>query len=326
MRILVIEYATSGGLLERPWLTGCRAEGSAMLRRLAADLADVPETIVHVALDAAAVGLPLPSTVRRHVVEGPARWNALAAEVDAIWAIAPESDGVLGDLAAWVDGSGKIALACPHAAVAVAASKAATIELLSRLGIATVATQRCTADLDLLTSRHGWVVKPDDGVACEGARFLATAEEVRSCSAAGSVVQPYVPGTPISLSLLAQRGSAWLLACNTQDVQRTGDGFAYHGGIVGGAEHLRPVLQPVAAAIATALPDLFGYVGVDLIAAEDGPVVLEINPRLTTSYLGLRESIGINPAELAIRLVDQPLASLMTPITPRPVRVTVEQS
>ena len=35
---------------------------------------------------------------------------------------------------------------------------------------------------------------------------------------------------------------------------------------------------------------------------ETGPVVVEINPRLTTSYVGLRESIALNPAELIVSI------------------------
>jgi predicted ATP-grasp superfamily ATP-dependent carboligase len=52
-------------------------------------------------------------------------------------------------------------------------------------------------------------------------------------------------------------------------------------------------------------------------------VVVEINPRLTTSYVGLRDSIGLNPAELALALFDQPIAALRRPLHPRPVAVTV---
>jgi predicted ATP-grasp superfamily ATP-dependent carboligase len=330
MRILVIEYATSGGLLERPWFAPFRAEGSAMLRCLAADVGDVPGAVVHVALDAAAIGMPLSDAVQRHGVVSDVRprWDAIAAEVDAIWAIAPESDGILGEIAQWIEGNGRIALGCPPGAIATAASKQATVDLLSSHGIATVPTLRCAPDIDLPPSGHGWVVKPDDGVAAEGARLLATANDVRRWCAGDptaerSVVQPFVPGTPISMSLLAQRGAAWLLACNVQDVRRCADGFVYCGGVVGGAEALRPVLAPIADAVAAALPDLWGYVGVDLVVHDDRPLVLEINPRLTTSYIGLRESIGINPAELVVRLVDRPLASLVTRLAPRPVRVTV---
>jgi predicted ATP-grasp superfamily ATP-dependent carboligase len=41
---------------------------------------------------------------------------------------------------------------------------------------------------------------------------------------------------------------------------------------------------------------------VDLIETAGGPVVVEVNPRLTTSYAGLRRAIGLNAAELVLGL------------------------
>ena len=40
-----------------------------------------------------------------------------------------------------------------------------------------------------------------------------------------------------------------------------------------------------------------GYVGVDLILTQDEALLIEINPRLTTSYIGLRQVIDFNLAE-----------------------------
>ena len=44
------------------------------------------------------------------------------------------------------------------------------------------------------------------------------------------------------------------------------------------------------------VPGLRGFVGVDLILDEQAPgvSVVEINPRLTTSYVGLRAALGQN--------------------------------
>ena len=56
--------------------------------------------------------------------------------------------------------------------------------------------------------------------------------------------------------------------------------------------------------VAAAIPGLWGYVGVDLLLTPAGPVVLEINPRLTTSYCGLRAALGINTAALVLGLLD----------------------
>jgi predicted ATP-grasp superfamily ATP-dependent carboligase len=48
---------------------------------------------------------------------------------------------------------------------------------------------------------------------------------------------------------------------------------------------------------------LRGYVGVDLVLGDDGhDYAIEINPRLTTSYLGLRQLCEQNLAERILRL------------------------
>ncbi len=45
----------------------------------------------------------------------------------------------------------------------------------------------------------------------------------------------------------------------------------------------------------SALPPLTGYAGVDLVLGDDpdgtADVVIEVNPRLTTSYVGLRRAV-----------------------------------
>jgi predicted ATP-grasp superfamily ATP-dependent carboligase len=139
-------------------------------------------------------------------------------------------------------------------------------------------------------------------------------------------VQPFLPGTPLSLSLLAQDGAAWLLACNRQHVTCLDNAFTYRGGTVGGAEGRREVLEPLAARIVDALPGLWGYVGIDLVDTAEGPVVLEINPRLTTSYVGLRDSIGLNPAALVLDLLNRRLDALRRRLAPRTVEIAVPRA
>jgi predicted ATP-grasp superfamily ATP-dependent carboligase len=60
--------------------------------------------------------------------------------------------------------------------------------------------------------------------------------------------------------------------------------------------------QKLASRIAVAFPDLFGYVGIDLIENNDACWVLEINPRLTTSFVGIEKALGLNVAELVLAL------------------------
>ncbi|MEE9396862.1 MAG: ATP-grasp domain-containing protein, partial [Methylococcales bacterium] len=54
--------------------------------------------------------------------------------------------------------------------------------------------------------------------------------------------------------------------------------------------------------VAATFPGLWGYVGVDFLFADNQLLVLEVNPRLTTSYAGLSQTIGYNPARKVLAM------------------------
>ena len=43
---------------------------------------------------------------------------------------------------------------------------------------------------------------------------------------------------------------------------------------------------------------------VDFILSENGPYVVDINPRITTSYIGLHEALGETPATFILSAFD----------------------
>jgi len=58
-----------------------------------------------------------------------------------------------------------------------------------------------------------------------------------------------------------------------------------------------PALRRLAQQVAQALPGLKGFVGIDLVwHATQGPVVIELNPRVSCAYVGLSERLGRNLA------------------------------
>jgi tyramine---L-glutamate ligase len=325
LRIFAFEYVTAGGWREISAPPSLIAEGLMMLQALARDLARLPGVEVVVAADPALnLGRLDATPVAIAIDDLRGSWRRIAAAADLVWPIAPETDGLLEEVRQLFAMAGCEVLASGAAALAIARSKQATSEWLLARGIAAVITRALAAPLP---RAEAWVVKPDDGAGAldtvlvrEAAALAQWRSERRSRP---FVVQPFLPGAALSLSLLAQDGEAWLLACNRQDVVVVEDSFRYRGGMVGGAEPRRAALAPLARQIAAALPDLWGYVGVDVIDSSDGPVVLEINPRLTTSYIGLAESLGINPAALILALRERPLRDLVAPLAPRPVPITV---
>jgi predicted ATP-grasp superfamily ATP-dependent carboligase len=352
LRIFAWEYVTAGGWRDIAAARSLIAEGRMMLRALAGDLAAIPGVEVVVARDRDCELGPLPATV--DTVAPCELWHAYASQAarcDAVWPIAPETNGILE--AATRLAAERPVLNSRLDALALARSKHATTRHLAAHGIAVAPTVFLGESQP--PTEHGWVIKPDDGAGAaetyrvseipatptlpltrgRGFHFADTdlpfAKRGRSSPLEGerregggrTIVQPFLAGTPLSLSLLAQNGAAWLLACNRQHVTCADDAFAYRGSAVGGAEERRDVLEPLAARIAQAVPGLWGHVGVDLIDTAGGPVVLEINPRLTTSYVGLRDSIGLNPAALALDLLHRPLDALRRRLAPRAVEIAV---
>ena len=317
MRILVCEFVTGGGMPpDAPIPAGLAQEGDLMLRALVDDLLDVPGVELVVTRDARLP--PLPARVFSITVADPrkswALWEDLARTVDAVWPIAPETGGALERLSRMVLGAGGRLLNSHPDAVAVTASKTATAAVLAAAGIPVVPVWRV---MDQPPGDGPWVVKPDDGAGCTDTVLLldrlAWARWRVAGDRAGFVVQPFVPGAAASLSMLCRDGRAWLLTVNRQRVELDGSALVYRGGIVGGLPST-PELSGLAAGIAAAMPGLFGTVGVDFIATADGPRVLEVNPRLTTSYVGVRRATGVNVAAAVLGLLREPA------MTPAPVK------
>ena len=112
-------------------------------------------------------------------------------------------------------------------------------------------------------------------------------------------LEEFCHGTPASVSFLCGPAKSIPLEPCLQKLSDD-DSFAYLGGKLPLDPPLRERAITLASNAINAMPKTVGYVGVDLVLghAVDGSedFVIEINPRLTTSYLGLRRLCRNNPA------------------------------
>ncbi|MDF1585561.1 ATP-grasp domain-containing protein [Marinimicrococcus flavescens] len=326
LRVAIIEWITGGGCLGEPLPPGLAAEGRLMADGLAGELV---EGGCGVMLCRDPRAGPVQHGVETFPVQGPRPpwrlWERALAGCDLFWPIAPETGGALEALARLGRRHGGAVVASDSASLRITASKRRTSHVLRQAGLPAVETVPAGAPWP--ASAAGWVVKPDDGAGALGVRRVRGRCALPEEEAAGLVVQPWLPGAPSSLSLLCAAGKARLLACNRQLVRERPDGsLAFEGVEVGGAEERRVVLEPLAMAIAAALPGLFGPVGVDLVDGPQGPVVLEINPRLTTAWVGLAAALGRPPGPLVLDLLRRGLDAV-PPLRPcRVVPVLPERS
>ncbi len=329
MRIFVFEYVTGGAMVNESVPRSLAYEGDMMLGALIEDLAALPGLEVTTLRDAR-FGEPEWFADIHYVRtkdEFQRGWQKLLSEADAVWPVAPETGTQLERLSRSVIAAGKLLLNSRPEAVRVVASKLRTAQYLAAHGLPVVPTCRLL-DHAFDTARC-WVVKPDDGVGCLGARICRSLDELETMAYAPGglqtyVIQPFVEGTPASLCVLCRDGDARLLSCNLQRVVVANDEFHLLGCIVNGMAGDRAQYARMARQIAAALPGLWGLVGVDFIASEHGPLLLEINPRLTTSYAGLKSSLRENPAALVLKLAEEQELAPEAISSPEAIDVSLE--
>jgi predicted ATP-grasp superfamily ATP-dependent carboligase len=305
VRVFAFEFFSGGGLAQQPLPASLAREGDLILTSLVGELAEVAGVEVVASRDPRLPVLAGCRTILPDPGEDPASLYARGlAAADAAWPTASESGGALERFASETVASGKTLLGCSPAAVRLTASKRATARVLHRAGITAVPT---FALLDPPPSIPGpWVVKPDTGAGCESTELVfdwAAALERLRTEPGRLVAQPWIEGEPLSLSMICARGAARLLACNRQAIGLRDGRISLERILVNAVPDGDGRWARLADRIAAAIPGLWGYVGVDLVLSPAGPVVLEINPRLTTSYCGLRVALGINTAALVLGLL-----------------------
>lgn len=298
MYFFVCEFITGGGMQHEALPPKLAREGDMMLSALLADLREAG--IKHLFCTRDPRLEPGKGQVKTVPVDNNIWdiWRKCMEESEAAWIIAPETGGVLHGLILMAHNAGCQVIGCTPDAVQLAASKYRTLKHLAAHQIPCIPV---IDDLDA-GSIHctGWVVKPDDGVGAEGCCYFTEARQALAYVQSQKkkmIVQEFIPGIAASMSLLCYDGRARLLASNRQLFRFVAGTGHLDGVVVNGLPQYTDQFKTLANDIAGAIPGLQGYVGVDVIVSDTGPLVVEINPRLTTAYAGLRQSLGSNPAE-----------------------------
>ncbi|MDE2180860.1 MAG: ATP-grasp domain-containing protein [candidate division NC10 bacterium] len=311
------ESITAGGLGESSIPPTLLAEGRMMLEALLADLLDLQEHRLTVQVDRR--HLPrLRTRPGLQVVDSGNSYSQcfrqMVDEADAAFLIAPETGGRLEAITAMVEACGKLVIGSSAAGIKAAGDKTLTYRLLEARGIPTPRTLRLRPadDPAPIGRRLGYpvVVKPIDGVGCHSVFIARRQSELERTIAAARqkapgttlLAQAYIDGVHVSVSLLTDGSRSLPLTLNLQEI-RGRSRLRYHGGCVPFDHPLRALAFRRAEEVIQAIPGLKGYVGIDLVLTDHDAVVIDVNPRLTTSYVGVRQVLRQNPAALILDAV-----------------------
>lgn len=325
MRVFVSEYVCGGGWPESEIAGPLAQEGRAMLCAVVADLARIAGVRVTTTWDVRLGPAPF-ENAHVIVVESPVDelpvFHELARVCDATLVIAPELGGELARRTQLVESVDGRLLGSDSRSVEVCTDKHGLWRLLDEAGIPAIRTEDFSFALRRGSNRPAFaaagpatslcfpiVVKPNDGAGSQSIWLIRDLDELARLRPVleadvwlkNAVWQPFVAGLAVSVAVLISADGSGFVACPPAEQRLSADGrFHYLGGRIPAREVDVGAIQRVAANACAAVPGLRGYVGVDLVVPESNPgnpMVVEINPRLTTSYIGLRQLAEDNLAE-----------------------------
>lgn len=219
-----------------------------------------------------------------------------AAEAEATLVIAPETDGAL--------------LQAVHAATEACATLTSPDEAFVRITSDKLATGTLLQDAAVPTPRftplepdeplprdfeYPAITKPVDGAGSQDLFTVTGPDDRPPAYAWRRLLQTYQPGMACSVAAIGVAGSTPLLLPACRQRLSTDGLLRYQGGATPLPAGLDERVRDLAKRTLAAMPPLIGYAGIDLVLGDDPAggrdYVIEINPRITTSFVALRAAL-----------------------------------
>jgi predicted ATP-grasp superfamily ATP-dependent carboligase len=246
-------------------------------------------------------------------------WRSVASSVDVTLVIAPEIDNELLRVVEHLRAAGCKVHVSSSSLITTASDKAdfsqslpTTIAHPKTWLVSEFLEQPRSAtnsEGDAPLGSNGWVLKSRDGAGCCGMSWYSSLADVSNAieirdevrnSPDRWILQPWLTGEHASLAVLCDSSQSFsLLGACSQRIDR-GVQVAYLGGSGPILRDDYGVLEEFVERILSGIPGAKGWIGVDFLYRTRGAgsirmedlLVVEVNPRLTTSYLAYRQWYG----------------------------------
>jgi predicted ATP-grasp superfamily ATP-dependent carboligase len=272
MKILLAEYAVGAGIEE------FMLEGKAMLHTLVRSFVTCGHEVIY---PSRGIILEAGKAVMTNGFER--TLTELSRKCDAALVIAP--DELLGDLTGIIENN-TVNLGCPPDSVHLSADKLKCTRILSHEKIPvteTIGRGKYNGD---------FVIKPRFGCASEGIH-----RSKRGTVKKGFIATGFIEGEHLSISLIT--GKTQLPLTVNRQLIEIKDNFSYKGGIVPYHCERNEEIIDVAKKTVRVL-GCRGYAGVDIVLG-DRPYVIDVNPRPTSSIIGISRVMEAQIADLILK-------------------------
>ena len=144
-----------------------------------------------------------------------------------------------------------------------------------------------------------YILKDRYGAGCSFIRVIDK-RDIKKFHDRNKVIQPYVKADNYSISVFFTKNNFRFLTLNKQNLAHHMNMIKIESLTINTKNNYYLKILSLIDNIKRTMPGLFGFVGIDILIRNDMIYIVEINPRLTTSYVGLNETIGCNMVDLLL--------------------------
>ncbi|TFG25982.1 MAG: ATP-grasp domain-containing protein [Promethearchaeota archaeon] len=324
-RIFIFEYISGGGFNKMAIPLSLFSEGFGMLKVSIQDFKSLGfevKTILDYRISSLASQLDC--DIMKEItgkMDFTPEFKKSIVDCEYVFIIAPEFSGILYNLTQIAKRMGKKLLSMDLEPILQGSSKTKTYNLFTRFSIPTPHTfyfkkNDGTVKVEQALKHSGLlktplIVKPDDGVGAESIYYFETREQFDNFITnemdlldpnRDYIVQEFISGSDLSASIIKrEKEPPIILAINAQNIILEENEIKYIGGITP-AENAGDIKYIIESYLNNLdLTQFKGFFGIDFIKKLDHSLsFIEINPRLTTSYIGVRNITKNNPFLLLI--------------------------
>lgn len=202
--------------------------------------------------------------------------------------IAPEDDLILNKLIGKLKKLKINTLNCNFSSLKKLSSKILCFNFLKKNKIPCIDSFQ---NINLILKNKQYIIKPIFGAGSKNVFLIKNYEELLEKIKKIKfpyLIQYYYNFKVGSVGVLFFNGKNKIISCNEHIIRKRRNCLSQIGSIIGGLEKNKNEFKKITDKISFSCEGLFGYIGLDVIFDGINWSVLEINPRFTSSYIGIK--------------------------------------
>jgi len=298
-KILIYEYITGGGLINEDLTSNLMHEAKLMTNSLYRDCLRSKNISFKYFQDYRLNSIQKSNSVivrdKKQIYD-----VRFLKKFDWILPILPENDSILYNYISFLEDNNCKKISSDKKTILLLSDKLRFYKFCIKNNIPTIPTYN-SISYKKLKRIGNYIIKDRFGAGCSYIKICNDINNINPKNFTKKVIQPYFNGDDYSISVFFTKNNFKFLTINKQYIVEKDSRLLKLEKIL---VNVNPIsltkISCMLSKLKKLLPGFIGYAGIDIIIKNSNIYIVEINPRFTTSFIGLYESLGINSIDLFI--------------------------